>query len=91
MNREELKNKSICAECKHCKQVVVEHIHWTEYKFYCTNNIVSLDPVKGDEAYAPCVLVNSDAECKDFERPKVSKFYKFLELLSGKKNENQNG
>lgn len=88
LHREDIKNKSICVNCKFCKQESVEHQSWTEYKFFCTNNISSLDFVRGDETYMNCVLANPDGKCESFTPPKVSNFEKFLNFILGKKKEN---
>lgn len=88
LSRKDVEQKAICVNCKYCLQESIEHKHWTEIKFYCTNKISNLDPVRGDETYMPCILVNPNAECPDYEIPQLSKFERFIEVLTGKKKDN---
>lgn len=88
MTQDELKKKSVCVKCKWCQQETVGHKFWTEYKFKCTNCVLSLDPVTGDETYMDCVLKNSDGNCEMFEEPKKSWFERFTEMIFRNKSEN---
>lgn len=87
LTRKDIEQKAICVNCKYCLQETIEHKHWTEYKYFCTNSVSSLDPVKGDETYMPCIMINTDAECENFEVPQLTKFERFIEILTGKKKE----
>lgn len=86
MTRADIEKKSICVNCKWCLAKTIEHSTWTEYQFYCKNAISSIDPVRGDETYLPCIMINSNGECAAFCKPGLSWFEKFLNALTGKKS-----
>lgn len=85
MTQEEAKQKKVCVKCKWCKQITIEHQNWTEYEFLCTNNIVYIDPVTGEEKYMTCQNQNREGECELFEEAKVS----WLERLFKVKKDEQ--
>lgn len=87
LSRKEVEDKSICMKCQFCKQEAIEHAHWTEYRHFCTNSIVHVDPVTGDETYASCCVINTDGSCSAYSRPKLTRFEQFLELITGKKTQ----
>lgn len=87
MTQEEAKRIPVCARCKWCIIENKEHQYWNEYQFLCKNAISTLDPIKGDEVYMNCLLVNGNADCKNFELPKKSWIERFLDALTGKNKE----
>lgn len=90
MTQEEAKQKKVCVKCKWCKQEVINHQNWVEYEFKCTNNIVHLDPVTGDETYMNCINQNQEGDCEMFETIKRPWFDTFFGKIFGTKNETNN-
>lgn len=86
LSRKEINNKTICVNCKYCKQETIEHSAWTEYRFLCTNCVSYIDNVTGDEIYMPCHTVNLNGECSKYEKPQRSKIERFFNALMGKKD-----
>lgn len=80
MTQKEAKQKKVCVKCKWCKQVTYEHPNWTEYEFFCKNNIVHIDPVTGDETYMRCINQNREGECELYEEEKVSWLERFFKI-----------
>lgn len=85
MTQKEVKEKKVCVNCKWCKQVAYEHPNWTEYEFLCTNDIVHLDPVTGDEVYGRCINRNREGECELYEEEKISLFERIFKIKKDEK------
>lgn len=86
MTQEEAKKKKVCTRCKWCRQEIINHTNWTEYVFKCTNNVVYLDPVTGDETYMSCSAQNKEGECEMFENIERSWIERIFDKLTGRRN-----
>ena len=82
MTREDVNKLPICIKCKWCLPKTIDHTNWTEYQFYCKNNIASIDTIKGDETYMNCILINGDGKCDTFEEPKLTWFERFMAFMN---------